>query len=41
MYGSSPDTARQVLTDLSNGFAERALQETKEKLLKLKTGGRE
>jgi dipeptidase len=40
IYGSAPDEARQVLTDLTNGFAERALNETKEKLLKMKTSGR-
>jgi hypothetical protein len=33
-YKSDPDKARQMLTDLTNGFAEKALMETKEKLKK-------
>jgi dipeptidase len=40
MYESTPDKARQALTNLTNGFAERAFHETKEKLLRMKTSGR-
>jgi dipeptidase len=39
-YRSDHDKALQVLTDLTNGFAERELNETKEKLLRMKTSGR-
>ena len=34
IYKSDPDKARQMLTDLTNNFAERALIETKDKLKK-------
>jgi dipeptidase len=34
VYKSNPDKARQMLTDLSNNFAEKALSDTKMKLLK-------
>jgi dipeptidase len=34
IYKSNPDKARQMLTDLTNNFAEKALKETKEKLRK-------
>jgi dipeptidase len=34
IYKSDPVKARQMLTDLSNSFAEKALSETKEKLKK-------
>ena len=40
IHESDHDMALQVLTDLTNGFAERALNETKEKLLKMKNRGR-
>jgi dipeptidase len=36
IYKSDPDKARQILADLSNGFAEKALIETKKKLKKIK-----
>jgi dipeptidase len=41
MYTSDQEKARRALTDLTNGFAGRALSETKEKLQRMKTGGRE
>jgi dipeptidase len=41
MYESAHDKALQLLTDVTNGFAERALSETKEKLLRMKTSGRQ
>jgi dipeptidase len=34
VYKSNPDKARQMLTELSNGFAEKALGDTKKRLLK-------
>jgi hypothetical protein len=34
IYKSNPDKARQMLTDLTNNFAEKALSETKEKFKK-------
>lgn len=34
IYKSNPDKARQMLTDLTSNFAEKALKETKEKLKK-------
>jgi dipeptidase len=40
IYESDPGKALHMLTDLTNGFAERALHETKEKLLRIKTSGR-
>jgi Mg/Co/Ni transporter MgtE len=39
-YKSDHDKALQVLTDLTNDLAERALNETKEKLSRIKTNGR-
>jgi dipeptidase len=36
LYKSNPDKARQMLTDLTNNFAEKALTETQSKLIKLK-----
>jgi hypothetical protein len=41
IYESAHDKALQVLTELTNGFAERALNETKEKLSRMKISGRE
>jgi dipeptidase len=41
IYGSSREKAVQMLTDVTNGLAERALRETKEKLVRMKTSGRE
>jgi dipeptidase len=35
IYKSNPDKARQMLTDLSNDFAEKALIETKKRLTKI------
>jgi hypothetical protein len=32
VYKSNPDKARQMLTELSNNFAEKALGDTKKKL---------
>jgi len=40
IYESAPDKALHELTELTNGLAERALNETKEKLLRMKTSGR-
>jgi dipeptidase len=40
IYDSAHDKAVQVLTDLTNDLAERALNETKEKLSRMKTNGR-
>ncbi len=40
IYRSNRDSAQQALTDLTNRFAERALHESKETLLRIKTGGR-
>ncbi len=40
MYASDPGKALQMVTDVSNGFAEQALRETREKLLKMKTSSR-
>jgi dipeptidase len=34
VYKSNPDKARQMITDISNSFAEKALSDTKKKLLK-------
>jgi dipeptidase len=39
-YESDRDGALQAVTDLSNGFAERVLNETKERLLAMKSHGR-
>jgi dipeptidase len=39
-YASDHDKARQGLTDVSNGLAERALRKTREKLMHMRTGGR-
>jgi dipeptidase len=39
-YESDRDGALQAVTDLSNGFAERVLHETKERLLLMKSHGR-
>jgi hypothetical protein len=36
IYKSNPDKARQMLTDLTNNFAEKGLNDTKERLLKIK-----
>ena len=38
-FKSNPDGALQRITDLTNGFAERDLKETKEKLLQLQSRG--
>jgi hypothetical protein len=40
IYKSDPGKARQMLTDLINGFADKVLVETKEKLGKLKNSVR-
>jgi len=40
IYKSNPDKARQMLTDLTNNFAEKVLNETKEKILKIKIASR-
>lgn len=40
LYGSDRGKALQVLTDMSNGFAKRALEETRERLAKMGAGGR-
>jgi dipeptidase len=40
LYKSDRDAALQVLTDLTNRFAERALKETEERLLRIKPHGR-
>jgi dipeptidase len=40
IYKSKPDKARQMLTDLSNNFAEKVLADTKKKLVKLKNASR-
>ena len=39
-YESDRDGALQAVTNLSNGFAERVLNETKERLLAMKSHGR-
>jgi dipeptidase len=38
-YKTDTDGALRILTDLSNGFAERALNETKDRLMKMKSHG--
>jgi dipeptidase len=40
IYKSNPNTANQMLTDISNGFAEKALNDTKEKLIKINNARR-
>jgi hypothetical protein len=37
IYKSKHDKSIQILTDLTNGFAEKVLMETKDNLLKLRT----
>jgi dipeptidase len=40
LYGSDSGKALQVLTGMTNGFAKRALKETKERLASMDVGGR-
>jgi dipeptidase len=40
VYRSNPDKAQQMLTDLSNSFAEKALKDTKNKLQSLENASR-
>ena len=39
-YKSNPDKARQILTNLSNNFAEKSLSDTKKKLLSIENASR-
>ncbi|HEY6953481.1 MAG TPA: hypothetical protein VI758_13830, partial [Bacteroidota bacterium] len=39
-YESNRDGALQAVTDLSNGFAEKVLRRTRERLLAMKSHGR-
>ena len=40
IYKTNPDKARQMLTDLTNDYAEKLITETKEKLNKINTASR-